>query len=432
MKRLVCMSVGLLVLLGLPLWADTEITWMNYAQPQEKAIFQKLIAKFEASHPGITVKFISTTQDQFGAKIQAAMASNTLPDVFYVGPADVRTYVDNKKLLDLTPYVTAAKDIDVKGIWENALKKYRYDGKVIGQGSQWALPKDQGPFAFGYNKTMFKKAGIPLPSKDKPYTWDQFIEVAKKLTKDTNGDGKLDQWGTGLNVRWSFIQFAWGNGADFLDASQTKVTITDPKFTEALQFFADMTLKYGITPSMGEAQSMDTYQRWLKGQIAFFPIAPWDLAAFKDLSFDYDLIPWPVHNDGNKSATWVGSVGYGVAANSKNPKEAAELALYLSGDAEAAKTMVDLDLQIPNISSLKDAYVNKPGKPENREEYIKIISDYGRGWPADYTYNSVWFDEFWPNIQRVLDGKQTAVEYCKVEEPKMQKLLDKANAKMKK
>jgi len=432
MKRVLSMTVGLLVLACLPVWADTEITWMNYGQPQDKAVFEKLVTKFEASHPGVKIKMITTTGDQFGAKIQAAMASNTLPDIFYVGPADVRTYVDNKKLLDLTPFLTASKNIDTKQVWENAMKKYRYDGKVIGQGAQWALPKDLGPFAFGYNKTMFKKAGIPLPSKDKPYTFQEFIDVSKKLTKDVNGDGKLDQWGTGLNVRWSFIQFAWGNGADFLDASQTKVTITDPKFTEALQFFADMTLKHGITPSMGEAQSLDTYQRWLKGQIAFFPIAPWDLGAFKDLSFDYDLIPWPVGKEGMKSATWVGSLGYGVAATSKNPAVAAEFAMYLTADPEANKTMVDLDLQVPNIASLRDAYVSKPGKPENREEYIKIISDYGRSWPADNTYNAVWFDEFWPNIQKVLDGKQTAVDYAKIEEPKMQKLLDRANAKMKK
>jgi len=425
-------ATALLGVLGSAAWADTEITWMNFAQPQEKAIFEKVIAKFEGSHPGTKIKFISVTQDQFGPKIQAAMASNTLPDVFYVGPADIRTYVDNKKILDLTPYVNAAKGIDIKQVWENGLKKYRYDGKVVGQGALWALPKDLGPFAFGYNKTLFEKAGIPLPNKDKPYTFKEFTEVSKKLTLDTNGDGKADQWGTGLNVRWSFIQFAWGNGADFLDSTQTKVTVTDPKFTEALQYFADMTLKDGITPSMGEAQSLDTYQRWLKGQIAFFPIAPWDLAAFKELKFDYDLIPWPVGKDGMKSATWVGSVGYGVAANSKNPAAAAEFALYLCADPEAQKTMVDMDLQLPNISSLKDAYTSKPGNPANREEYLKIIADYGRGWPAEATYNGVWFDEFWPNIQQVLDGKKTAVQYCKEIEPKMQKLLDAANKKIKK
>ena len=253
-----------------------EITWMNYCQPQEKAIFDRLIAKFEELHPGVTIKFISTTQDQFGPKIQAAMAANNLPDVFYVGPESVVTYADNKKILNLTPYIEKAKKngVNIDDVYENALKKYRYDGKEQGVGDLWGLPKDLGPFAFGYNKDLFKKAGIPLPDNDVPYTFEEFKEVCRKLTIDKNGDGKMDQWGTGLNVHWSLIQFIWGNGADYLDSTKTKVTITDPKFVEALQYWADMTLKYEMTPSASEAQSLDTYQRWLKGEIGFFPVAP--------------------------------------------------------------------------------------------------------------------------------------------------------------
>ena len=431
MKRLCAIIATLCV--GAAVWAQ-EITWMNYAQPQEKAIMEKVIEKFEKAHPGVKIKFISVTMDQFGPKIQAALAANNLPDVFYVSPEAIRTYVDNKKLLSLTPYVEGAKKsgMNVNDIYENALNKYRYDGKKVGTGDLWALPKDLGPFAFGYNKDLFKKAGIPLPDKDKPYTFAEFTDVCKKLTKDVNGDGKMDQWGTGLNVRWSFIQFAWANGGDFLDASKTKVDIANPKFYEALQYWADHTLKDGITPTMGEAQSMDTYQRWLKGEIAFFPVAPWDLAAFKNLSFEYDVIPWPVGKAGMKSATWVGSVGYGVAANTKHPELAAEFALYLSADKEAMEMMTDMDLQIPNLKSLAPRYVNKPGYPANRQEYIDIINDYGRSWPAEFTYNAVWFDEFWINIQTVLDGKVTAKEYCEKMQPKMQKLLDRANSRMKK
>lgn len=411
-----------------------EITWMNYAQPQEKAIFDKLIAKFEELHPGVTIKFISTTQDQFGPKIQAAMAANNLPDVFYVGPNDIRTYVDNNKILELTPYIEKAKanGVNIDDVFANALNKYRYDGTNLGVGPLYGLPKDLGPFAFGYNVDLFKKTGIPLPDKDVPYTFEEFKEVCRKLTVDKNGDGKMDQWGTGLNVHWSLIQFIWGNGADYLDETKTKVTIDEPKFIEALQYWADMTLKYEMTPTAGEAQSMDTYQRWLKGEIGFFPVAPWDLAAFQKLNFEYDLCPWPVAEKGMKSATWVGSVGYAVSKTTKYPELAAEFAMFLCADEEANKMMCDLDLQVPNLQSLSQRYVDKSktGKPRNREEYIQIIGDYGRSWPAEYTYNSVWYNEFFINIQRVLDGKVTAAEYCATMQPKMQKLLDRANKKM--
>ncbi len=427
MKRFFAMLLCLLC--GIVGVSAEEITWMNFCQPQEKAIFEKVIERFEETHPGITVKFISVTQDQFAAKIQAAMAANSLPDVFYVGPESIRKYVDYGKLLDLTKYVENAKGVDLNDLYEKAVNQYRYDGQTVGKGDIWAVPKDLGPFALGYNKTMFEKEGIALPDKDVPYTWDQFTKVCQKLTKDTNGDGKDDQYGTGLNIHWSLIQFVWGNGADFIDPTHTKVTITDPKFEEALQYFADMTLKLHMTPDNEQSQALDTYQRWLKGELGFFPVGPWDLAAFKDLPFEFDLIPWPVHKAGTKSATYIGGVGYGVASNTKHPKEAAEFALYLSADKEANTMMCDLDLQIPNLKSLASRYVKK-GRPDNRQEYIDIINDYGRSWPADYTYDSVWYDEFWLGVQDVLDGKITAKAYCEKMQPKMQKLLDRTNKKM--
>ena len=412
-------------------FAVDEITLMNYAQPQEKAILDSVVARFEETHPGTKVKFISVTGDEYAAKIQAALAANQLPDVFYLGPESVRQYADNGKVLDLAPYIKNAKGVDFDDLYSSAVNAYRYDGKYLGQGdSIWALPKDFGPFAFAYNKTLFQKYGIPLPSKDTPYTWDEFISVCKKLTKDTNGDGMNDTFGTGLNVHWAFIQFVWGNGTDFLDETKTKVNITDPKFIEALQFWADMTNKYEVTPSATQAQSLDTYQRWLKGELGFFPAGPWDLSTFnKVLPFDYDLIPWPVHTSENETATYRGGVGWAVSATTKNPSKAAELALYLSADKEANEMFCDQDLQIPNLKSLASRYTSKPGNPQNRQEFINIIEKTGRSWPFDYTYNRVWYDNFYVGIQKVLDGKMTAEEYCKKIQPKLQRDLDKALAR---
>lgn len=419
-----------------------EITLMIFAQPQEKEILDQVVARFEKNHPGTKVNFISSTQAEYGQKLQAQLAANSLPDVFYLGPGDVRMYVDNKKVLDLSQYVQNVEGVDFGDLYENAVDTYRYDGKSLGEGSAiWALPKDFGPFAFAYNKTMFKDAGVPLPSTEEPYTWKEFMDVCEKLTVDVDGDGEADKFGTGLNPRWALIQFIWGNGADFIDKTGTKVTITDPKFVEALQFWANMTVGgtkldgktyAAVTPSAAQSQSLDTYQRWLKGDLAFFPAGPWDLAAFnKTLQFEYDLIPWPVHEDRSMTATYRGGVGYAVAANSKNPKAAAELALYLSADKEANTMYCDLDLQIPNLKSLAERYTSK-GKPENRQEFLNIISKTGRSWPSDNTYTSDWFEEFFVSVQKVIDGTMSAQEYCESIQPKMQDKLDKGLAKAKK
>jgi multiple sugar transport system substrate-binding protein len=404
----------------------TSLTFMFSGQPQEQKAYKEVVEKFEKDHPNVTVKTVVTAGDQYDAKLQAAIAGRNVPDVFFYNPGNLKAYVNAGVLKDITEYTEKSSDNSLSKIWEAGIKKYRYDGRNAGTGSIYGLPKDLGPFTLGYNKTMFDKAGIPLPDPDKPYTFEEFLEVCKKLTKDLNGDGKVDQWGTGLNVNWSLQPFVWSNGADWLDKSHKKVTVNDPNFIESLQFFADLQNVHKVTPSVKEGQTLDTYQRWMQSQIGFFPVGPWDMGAYKDLKFDYDLIPWPVGSTGKPSA-WIGSLGIGVSSKTEHTKLATELAMYLSADEEGQKALVDQQVQLPNNKDIAKEWVaDKSIKPANKQEFLDVISEYGRDLPTNFTYTGEWYDEFFKNIQPVIDGKMTAKEYVKKAQPKMQKLLDKS------
>lgn len=404
-----------------------ELTFMFRGNPQELEAYKATVKRYEEANKDVKVTMVQTAPDQYDTKLKSAIAGRKIPDVFFYNPAQVKAYVNSGVLLDISEQVEGSTDVKIDDIWEAGINKYRFDGETLGQGAIYGLPKDLGPFALGYNKTMFEEAGIPLPDKDKPYTWDEFIDVAKQLTKDNDGDGKMDQYGTGFNVNWALQPFVWSNGADWINEDGTKVTIDDPKFIEALQFFVDQQNKYQITPSIGDAQTLDTYQRWLKGQLAFFPVGPWDMAAFKEqLKFEYDLLPWPAGSTGESSA-WVGSLGIGVGATTKHAKEAAELAMYLSADQEGQQALVDAQVQLPNSVEVADTWAADTSiKPENKQEFLDIINDYGRGFPAEKTYTAEWYDEFFKNIQPVLDGKTSVEDYVKEAQPKMQKLLDAA------
>lgn len=404
-----------------------ELTFMFRGNPEELKAYQATVKRFEADNENVKVTMVQTAPDQYDTKLKSAIAGRKIPDVFFYNPAQVKAYVNSGVLLDITEAVEGSEGVQLDDIWEKGVDKYRFDGKTLGEGAIYGLPKDLGPFALGYNKTMFEEAGIELPDNDKPYTWDEFIDVAKELTKDTNNDGKTDQYGTGFNVNWALQPFVWSNGADWINEDNTKVTIDDPKFIEALQFFVDQQLVHEVTPSIGETQTLDTYQRWLKGQLAFFPVGPWDMAAFKEqLKFEYDLMPWPAGSTG-KSAGWVGSLGIGVGATTKYEKEAAELAMYLSADQEGQQALVDAQVQLPNSVEIADTWAaDESIKPDNKEEFLDMINDYGRGFPAEKTYTAEWYDEFFKNIQPVLDGKVSVEDYVKTTQPKMQKMLDAA------
>ncbi|MNU71227.1 Multiple sugar-binding protein precursor [compost metagenome] len=403
-----------------------ELTFMFRGGPDEQTAYKNVVKQFEKDHPNIKVKLVITTADQYATKLKAAITGNKLPDVFYFGSGDLKAYVNGGVLMNLSPYIEKNKKIDLNNIWKYGVDLYRYDGNMAGQGDIYGMPKDVGPFALGYNKTMFEKAGIPVPDKDKPMTWAEFLDVQKKLTKDTDGDGKLDQFGSGFNITWALQAFAWSNGADFIDSTKTKVTVDDPKLAEALQYLADLQNVAKVTPSIADSQTLDTYQRWMKGQLAFFPVGPWDMSTYEKLPFDYDLIPYPAGSTG-KSATWTGSLGIGVSKKTKYPDEAVELVNYLTSSKEGMDALVKAKVQIPNMVDMAKTWAaDTSTKPANKEEFIQIVQDYGRPLPANFTYNSEWYDLFFTDIQPVLDGKISAADYVKQEQPKMQKLLDKA------
>ncbi|MFT4156756.1 MAG: sugar ABC transporter substrate-binding protein [Microbacterium sp.] len=403
---------------------DNTLTFMFRGSDAEKAAYTAAIEEFEKAND-VDVKIIMTTAEEYSTKLKAAITGRQIPDVFYIDPGSVQAYVGSGIIKDITKEVEASADLD--NVWAYGVDSYRFDGKLMGQGPIYAMPKDVGPFSFGYNKTMFEAAGVPLPDKDKPYTWDEFIDVAKQLTKDTNGDGTLDQWGTGLNVVWNLQSFVWSNGGDWVNEDRTEVTVNSPEFVEALQFFADMGPKYGVTPSVSDAQTLDTYQRWMQGQIGFFPVGPWDVPTYEKLDFEWDLIPYPVGATG-KPATWTGTLGIAVSESTKNPELAADLAIYLSTNVDAQQSLVDAGVQVPNLIDMAEKWKTESTlPPANREEFLQIVEDYGRALPANNTYSAEWYDELWKGIQPVLDGEQTAQEYLDEVQPRMQELLDKAN-----
>ena len=406
---------------------NKKLTFMFRGGEDEKKAYTNAVEAFEKDNPDVDVEVIVTDADQYATKLQASITGNNMPDVFYVEQGDVMAYADNNVLLDLTDKIEE-QGLDLDNIWEYGVDSYRYDGHEVGKGQLYGLPKDVGPFALGYNKTMFEENNIELPDNDEPYTWEEFVDVGKQLTKDTNGDGKLDQWATGFNVNWSLHSFLWSNGGTWLNEDNTKVTIDTPEFAEALQFFVDMTNVHGLTPSTSQAETLDTYQRWMNGELAFFPVGPWDMSTYNGLDFDYDLMPWPAGKTG-KSATYIGSLGIGVSNKTKYPDEAAELAVYLSTAEEAQKQLVDASIQIPNLKDMANEWAaDTESSPSNKQEYLDIVEDYGNNLPAARTYTSHWYDEFFINIQPVLDGKEKPEDDLKKMQPKMQKLLDESIA----
>ena len=116
-----------------------------------------------------------------------------------------------------------------------------------------------------WNKDMFAAEGQPsiyeLMEKGE-WTWDKMLEIAKALTKDTDGDGEIDQWG--LDIRWGAADFVQilvlTNSGSYITEVDGRMTFTgnDDKVLEAIQFLHDLIYVHkvvGPTTSIGNGQA---------------------------------------------------------------------------------------------------------------------------------------------------------------------------------
>ena len=403
---------------------EQTITFMGWGTPQEVSVFETMIAQFEEQYPDIKVEYINVPSEDYNTKLQTMIAGGNTPDVFYLQPENVMPWADSGILYDMTDYVNNNEIFDEDNVWAKAIDMYRYDGSMPGVGNIYGLPKDIGPFALAYNKDLFEEAGIPEPDPDVPWTWEEFVENAKLLT---SGEGNDKVYGS---APYSLESAVWSNGADWLDEDKTQVTVTDPAFVEAVQWVADLILVHGVVPSNEEEGSLGSFQRWVDGKIGMMGIGPWSQGQFwEECDFEWDLMPWPVSDSTGEHAVWYGGMGFSVSAKSSNIDAACNLAAFLAFNEDAQRTNYQMGQAIPNLIDMtNDEYMIMDKSPENKQEFIDIIEDYGRRATQTYTYNSEWFTEFNASIDSVWLGEMTAEEYCESMIDEMQTLLDKGIA----
>lgn len=405
-----------------------------FGNDQEQAMYRELFDRFEAEN-NCVVESQFSIKDDYNTTITGMMTAKTLPDVFYMGPENVSQYVDNGYVLDIAP-VLEANGLATEDILQDILGMYEYEGGLYG------LPHDSSVFAYAYNKDLFDEAGVAYPDPNKPYTYDEFVEVCKKLTKDTDGDGEVDQWGCGFANAFMFYQFVWGNNAAFCSDDYKTVTVDTPEFVDALQKFVDLTLVHKVTPTVEQDAALGVYNRWLDGQEAFYACGTWDVAAFMDpevFPYNWDVCTYPTLAAG-KSMTWCGTVGYCVSAATKNQDLATKLAYYMSASKDAMNLLSGIEtgasVQIPNLTSMVEGEFSQAVEagtlkyPTNYQvlfNYLNGSSDCGvKFMESTFTPNGEWLDLFFQGLDTVKNGSVTPAEYCAKIQPEMQEALDDA------
>lgn len=321
------------------------ISMMMWGDPAELEVWNQIVADFHQAKPNITVKVEVSDWDSYWTKLKTLLSADTPPDVFAMDAPLYLDYQSRGVLLNLQPYLDKNPDM-LKGVYPQTLEAYKTSDGMYG------LPRDFQTIVLFYNKDMFDAAGQTYPTAD--WTYDDLRNAAKQLTKDSNNDGKIDQFGFysdlwDMELIWS--EAIWAYGGDIINSDHTKTLIGEPKARQAWQLFHDMMFEDKSWPDSNTAGEYGG-DPFLAGVAAMTTIGHWAVPGYAEVNFKWDVAPMPKGPTGQ--ATSVNSAGFVVGKSSKNPDAAFEFLKYVLSEP-AQKRLAELGFACPVLKSVAES-----------------------------------------------------------------------------
>lgn len=307
-------------------------------------VIDKAIALFEKQHPNVTVKYESgISKDDYASWLSEKIISGTQPDVFMVPSDDFNTLSSTGALKDLDRYFD-----------EDHLDRSLYYASCFEAGTygetQYALPYESNPTMMCVNRDLLKKEGIEIPSGG--WTLDTFYKICAKVTKDTNGDGVIDQYGcTGYTWQEALSAF----GIKLFNDSGTTAYFNTSKVKKALA----MVSKINALSGNYNVSSND----FDKGKVAFSPLTlaeyrtyqPYPYRVSKYSTFSWGCVEMPGTST-NIKTTSLTTLLLAISSKSDQPSLAWEFLKMLSSNETIQQ---ELFANSQGVSVLKSVMASK-------------------------------------------------------------------------
>lgn len=323
---------------------------------------QILAEEFMKQHPNVEVVFRHGTLEQATVMIAAGIGPDIISSAAggFVNLGRAGAFVDLNPLFERDGIDFMASET----YWPPQYEAYSYKGQ------QFALPQYLGTIAIYYNADMFGYAGIPDPNPrldQNTMDWDEFEQIARRLTRDNDGDGIVDVWGFTKTMRTNRIYY-WlkAAGAEFYgNEERTVSTLDSPEAVAALEYLQSLRWDAQVIPPPGVSAS------WGAGQAAMYETGSWALVNYLGLgsdghpkvSFGWNVMPMPIGPSGER-ATMATIDGYAINKNTQHLEEAYQLLLFLAG---------------PEANAIKAKYLAlQPAHRDVVPEYIGLMQELNR------------------------------------------------------
>jgi len=287
------------------------------------AIYDKAKALFESlpENRGIRIKLITGTlyRDYSEWFAQRALTGRE-PDLFMVKDEDFNVLASVGIMEKLGPYIARDRSFNAEAFYPKALEA------GSNSGAQYSLPVSVVPSFLIVNKTLLKREGIVI-DRDR-WDWDQFYDICRTLTKDTDGDGRVDQFGA-CGYTWQDAFYT--NGQTLFSSDGARVAFDDGTMAETL---ANLKRIYRL--NRGVVLSESDFDRGRAGFKEFnlaeyrtYGSYPYRILKYSD--FEWEILPFPSGPRGH-SISKLYTVQVGMSSRSRHKAEAYKFLRFISSD----------------------------------------------------------------------------------------------------
>lgn len=320
--------------------------WDKNQEPGMSAIARA----FEEKNPGVEIKVQVTGWDEYWTKLEAAATGGSLPDIFWMHSTRFYDYANNNILLEVGDTIGDG----YKNFPEDLVKLYEFNGK------NYAVPKDFDTIGMFYNKALFDKAGVPYP--DGTWNWEQFLDTAKKLTKD-------GVYGVAapMDAQQGYWNSIYQNGGNVIDGKKSGYDLKASQ--EGLQWWLDLSMKEKVSPTQAQFSETDAYAMFMSGKVAMVSLGSWMVPGIeqnKEFAKNVGVTYLP---KGKVNASIYNGLGYSAAASTKYPEEVKAF-LKFTATEEANLLQAKYASAIPAYNGTQQGWVD-----HNKDMDLKIFVD---------------------------------------------------------
>ncbi|MHB1483367.1 MAG: extracellular solute-binding protein [Saccharofermentanales bacterium] len=311
----------------------------------ELVTFQKTLEAINVDASEYKLELKEVSNQRYMQELESLINTNLAPDLMMISNY-ATDLIQREVFLDITGYLAKDRNIKTDNYYKPAIDAISDKNKIYG------LPFTCSPLVLLYNQNLFEDSGVALPTSG--WKWDDFRNAAKKLTKDTDGDGKIDQWGFNYPYIVNFLQLMHSYDVDFNN-------INTPKTVAALTMYKNI-FNDKTSPSDEERNSLVQDMPFNVGKAAM------DIRTF-DPSYNKSI-------EGNIDRIRIAEMPYGTVKNTLFSQKTLSINSKTKNKDVAYKAFSDVILTLQKgdfISPLKSGLDNSTYNKMNKKYDMTVI-----------------------------------------------------------